>query len=173
MAAHIPPADWRLSGRGFERAKALASRITPQGVQHIYSSVELKAMRTADAFREVLRVPLVPVLGLHEHERTGVHLLAADVFDQTMRKFFSQPSVCVFGDESADAARLRFEQALLPLLSEGDGDIVVVTHGTVLTLTVADKCGMDPFQFWKQLGLPSAVSLTLPDMMLDEVTNVD
>jgi hypothetical protein len=58
-------------------------------------------------------------------------------------------------------------------VQDGVGDIVVVTHGTVLTLAVAERCMLDPFHFWQRLGLPSAVSLTVPDMTLEQVTNVN
>jgi broad specificity phosphatase PhoE len=171
--ANLPAADWSLSARGVDRAKALASRLTPVGLERIYSSPEPKAMQTAGVLRDVFRVPIVAVHGLSEHDRKGTALLSAAAFGQTMRTFFSQPSAHVFGNESAERARTRFEQALFPLLSEGDGDIMVVTHGTVLTLAIANKCRVDPFEFWKGLGLPCAVSLTLPGMVLEQVTNID
>ena len=130
-------------------------------------------MQTADVLHDVFRVPIVPVPGLREHDRKGTRLLSAAAFDETMRTFFSQPSLRVFGNESAEAARTRFEEALFPFLTNDDGDIMVVTHGTVLTLTIADKCRVDPFEFWTRLGLPCAVSLILPGMILEQVTNID
>ena len=103
------------------------------------------------------------------HERPHVPLLAADVFEWSIQEFFSQPSERVFGSESADEARTRFEQALAPLIDNYSGDLVVVTHGTVLTLTIAARNGIDPFSFWRRLRMPSAVSVTLPDMTLDDI----
>jgi broad specificity phosphatase PhoE len=156
-----------------ERARTLVSRIEPAGVQRIYSSVERKANETAAVFGEAFRVPVVAVAGLHEHDRRGTALLSAGAFDQAMQSFFSQPAACVFGNESADAARTRFERALMPLVSDGADDIVVITHGTVLTLAVSARCHLDPYQFWQRLALPCAVSLTLPDWTLERITNVD
>ncbi len=173
IIANRPAADWCLTARGVERAKTLAARLTPLGLERIYSSPEAKAMQTAAVFGDVFRVPIVPVLDLREHDRAGVALLSPPAFEQTMRTFFSQPSVRVFGNESGEAARTRFEQALLPLLTDGTGDIMAVTHGTVLTLAIADRCRVDPFDFWKRLGLPSAVSVLLPDMRFEQVTNID
>ena len=143
------------------------------GVQQIYSSVERKAMQTAAVFGEMFRVPVVPVHGLHEHDRKGTAFLSAGAFDRAMQSFFSQPTACVFGNESADEARTRFERGLMPLVSDSADDIVVVTHGAVLTLTVGARCHLDPYHFWKRLGLPCAVSLALPDWTLERVTNVD
>ena len=142
-------------------------------MQQIYSSIERKATETAAVFGQAFRVPVVSVAGLHEHDRRGTPLLPAGAFDQAMQSFFSQAAECVFGNESADAARTRFERGLIPLVSDGSDDIVVVTHGTVLTLAVAARCHLDPYEFWKRLGLPCAVSLILPDWALDRVTNVD
>jgi broad specificity phosphatase PhoE len=86
-----------------------------------------------------------------------------------METFFSRPSLREFGNESADEARRRFEEALVPLIDNCRGDLVVVTHGTVLTLMVAAKNRIEPFPFWKQLRMPSAVSLRLPDMTLEDI----
>lgn len=166
IAAHVAAADWQLSDTGYERARALAATITPRGVSCIHSSVEPKAVQTAEAFGDVFGVPIVQVPGLQEHERPGVPLMPSDVFERTIETFFSRPSERVFGNESADQARRRFEQALVPLIDNSSGDLVVVTHGTVLTLIVASKNSIDPFSFWKQLPMPSAVSLSLPDMTL-------
>ena len=41
-------------------------------------------------------------------------------------------------------------------------NIVVFTHGTVLSLYVARATGLEPFTLWKRLGLPSFVVLTFP-----------
>ncbi len=46
------------------------------------------------------------------------------------------------------------------------GNAVIVKHGTVITLFTARANGIEPFIFWKQLGLPSCVVLELPDFRL-------
>ena len=166
IVASVPAADWHLSDAGYERARTLATTIKPKGLSCIHSSVEPKAVQTAEAFRDVFGVPIVQVPGLQEHERPGVPLLPNNVFERTMEAFFARPSERVFGNESADEARTRFEQALVPLIDNSSGDLVVVTHGTVLTLIVASKNPIDPFSFWKRLPMPSAVPLRLPDMTL-------
>jgi broad specificity phosphatase PhoE len=169
VAAHVPAARWQVSEIGYERAKALAATIKPHSLTCIHSSVEPKAVQTAEAFRDVFGVPIVRVPGLQEHERPHVPLLPSDVFERTVQEFFSRSSERVFGDESADEARTRFEQALAPLIDNYSGDLVVVTHGTVLALTVAARNGIDPFPFWKRLRMPSAVSVTLPEMTLEDI----
>jgi broad specificity phosphatase PhoE len=169
VVASVAAAGWHLSAAGYERARALAATIKPHGLSCIHSSVEPKAVQTAEAFGDVFGVPIVQVPGLQEHERPGVPLLPSDVFERTMEAFFSRPSERVFGNESADEARTRFEQALVSLIHNSGDDLVVVTHGTVLTLTVAAKNRVDPLSFWKLLRMPSAVTLRLPDMTLEGI----
>jgi broad specificity phosphatase PhoE len=58
------------------------------------------------------------------------------------------------------------------VLSEaGDQTTAIVTHGTVLALFLArhnrDRKGFD---LWRQLGLPSFVIVTLPEFMIEQVT---
>jgi broad specificity phosphatase PhoE len=50
-------------------------------------------------------------------------------------------------------------------------NIVVVSHGTVITLFVEKFNGIDPFSFWKKLDLPSFVVLSLPQHKL--VTTIE
>lgn len=169
----VPAASWPLSERGGERARALAARIAPRGLECIYSSVEPKAIGTASELASVLEVPVRSIAGLHEHERSMVPLSSREAFEENIRRLFAEPAACTFGDESAEAAHIRFDEAVSPLIANSPDDLVVVTHGTVLTLFVAARCGVEPFQFWRNLGTPAAVTLTLPDFSLDAVVGVD
>ena len=45
-------------------------------------------------------------------------------------------------------------------------NLAVVTHGTVLSLYVTRMAGLEPVAFWKSLGLPSFVALSLPGFEL-------
>src|SRR5437588_121956 len=47
--------------------------------------------------------------------------------------------------------------------------LIVVAHGTVITLLVAGWCGVEPFPLWERLGLPSYVVLELPERRIVEV----
>ncbi len=48
---------------------------------------------------------------------------------------------------------------------------MVVAHGTVITLFVARRAGLEPFPFWKRLGLPAFVALSLPDYAVQSVSD--
>ena len=88
-------------------------------------------------------------------------------FEAEVARFFARPRELVFGSETADQAHRRFAQALSPLLDGCDEETVgVVTHGRVLTLFVTRTLGLDPFPFWKRLGLPSFAVVAWPEPRL-------
>jgi len=73
----------------------------------------------------------------------------------------------VFGGESADQAHQRFSQAIARVMERHpDQNVAVVSHGTVMTLFVARAVGLEPFPFWKRLGLPAFVVLSWPQLDL-------
>jgi hypothetical protein len=49
--------------------------------------------------------------------------------------------------------------------------LVVVTHGTVLSLYVAAVTGLDVVALWRRLDLPSYLVLARPDLGLIEIVD--
>ena len=98
--------------------------------------------------------------------------MSRDVFDQKIRELFARPRERIFGSESAYQARRRFKVAVMRLVARSEGDVVVVTHGTVMTLLVAEATGIEPFVFWKSQAMPFAVTLTLPELQLHGTTKL-
>ena len=71
----------------------------------------------------------------------------------------------MLGKETADQARARFSNALQALQTEyPNQSLAIVSHGTVITLFVEKLTGLEPFPFWKKLGLPSFVVFSLPGL---------
>jgi broad specificity phosphatase PhoE len=74
----------------------------------------------------------------------------------------------VWGNETAEQAGERFSGALHEILERyPDENVAVVAHGTVITLFVARHAAVEPFVFWKRLGLPSFCVLTLLPFRLE------
>jgi broad specificity phosphatase PhoE len=44
------------------------------------------------------------------------------------------------------------------------GNIAIVAHGTVISLLVAAANGLDGFELWRRLGLPSALLVEWPGL---------
>jgi broad specificity phosphatase PhoE len=159
----LPPAKWHLSPEGATRARAFAARVDLRAASRIFTSSEPKAVETARVLAEAWGLPVVEVPDLHEHERPGNPIVSRERFEAMIGALFARPSEIVFGSESADAARQRVTAAVTGLVERHDGDIVIVTHGTVMALFIAAYTGRDAFELWKQQQMPCAAILTLPD----------
>ena len=166
----VPANQWRLSEEGRVRARVLAQKLAPHSPDLIFSSVEPKAVETAQIVGKVLDKPVEVVEGLHEHDRRNVKFLDKRKFEASIAQFFAQPDVLTFGDETADQAYHRFSQAVAGITaSYSDSNLAFITHGTVLTLLVSRLTAIAPFPFWKGLELPSWVVLSHPDLALIKV----
>ena len=74
------------------------------------------------------------------------------------------------GGETAHQASERFARTVAEVTSGSmEQNVVVVTHGTVLALFVAQATGLEPFALWNRLGLPSFVVLRFPPIELISV----
>ncbi|MGH9350441.1 MAG: histidine phosphatase family protein [Vicinamibacterales bacterium] len=166
----VPSAEWRLSAEGLARARAFARRLHPSGSTAVFTSAEPKAAETARALAAEWGLAVEEVPGLHEHERPEARLLSREAFEQRIRELFDRPNEVAFGAETAEEARRRFTTALMPIVARAEGDVVVVTHGTVMSLFVADATGAEPFAFWKRQEMPCAVTLRLPELTLEGAT---
>ena len=163
----ISASEWHLSAEGRQRCQVLADELTGHDPDLIFSSQEPKAQETSQIIAQQLVKPLFIVPGLHEHERKTVRFTNEDQFEASVKEFFEHPDALVFGEETAAQVLNRFSSAVDQLISQNrDQNLVVVSHGTVITLFVANNCGIEPFPFWNRLDLPSFVVLSLPDLVV-------
>jgi broad specificity phosphatase PhoE len=199
-----PPSRWRLSPEGSRLALGLAQELRPLGLARLFASREPKASQTAALVAERLGIPWEPLDGLEEHHRDHEPFLPEAGFQEKVAGFFARPEDLVFGEETAAEALVRFERAISAVLHAAGGasvthpeglesrpevlegrpgagaagsppqDVGIVAHGTVISLSAASKCGIDGFDLWRRLGLPSYVVLETPSFrLLDVVEDVD
>jgi len=165
----VPAARWRLSDEGRQQADLLGKRLKRYVPETIISSIEPKAMETAEIVAAQLHILAATAPGLHEHDRTHAPFVPASDWHSTMKTFFAQPSELVWGCETAEQARDRFCCAMADVVIQHPaGNVAIVAHGTVITLFVAQHNPVDPFTFWRQLGLAGCVVLALPSYQLVE-----
>jgi broad specificity phosphatase PhoE len=166
----LPAHAWHLSADGQRRCLLLARLLAPYCPATIVSSREPKAAETAAHVATHLHTSWRLGEGLHEHNRAHVGYLTREHFDHAVAAFFSHPDELCFGQETAHQARVRFHTAIDTLLCDTSaGNLIVITHGTVITLFVAHHTGLPAFPLWQRLGLPSFVVLTLPEFGLVEI----
>lgn len=163
-----PAREWRLSEEGRRRAEGLAARLALDGLPAaIVSSTEPKAAETAALLARTLGVTYETAAGLHEHDRSTVGWLGGERFEAAVTALFRQPEELVLGRETAVEALARVERATAEALRRHPrGDVVIVTHGTVMTLLVAATNPIDAVAFWRGLEMPDSVVLALPGRTL-------
>jgi 2,3-bisphosphoglycerate-dependent phosphoglycerate mutase len=167
----VPASQWRLSEEGRGLCEALAARLAAYEPVVIVSSVEPKAMETAQIVAGRLGIPWETMDDLHEHERPLPGLAPSrEAFEAQVIRLLQEPGELVFGAETGEEARERFAEAIEQVLDKHRaGNVAVVTHGTVMSLFVSQATGIDPARFWQSLGLPAFAVLSLPDLELLEV----
>lgn len=165
-----PAHKWKLSPEGEKRCIPLAQQVAVYQPQLIFSSHEPKAIQTAGILAERLGLSSHLVDDLHEHERPEPGLLSPQDFEEKVKALFSNPITIAFGNESAAQAQARFHKAVINLIAQHPGKtILIVSHGTVISLFLQLVCQVEPFPLWKSLGLPSFIVLSMPDYQLETI----
>ncbi|MGH2531475.1 MAG: histidine phosphatase family protein [Thermomicrobiales bacterium] len=170
LVPSLPARRWVLGEDGRRQAHALAERLARFRPAVVVGSAEPKARETAEIVAADWGCMAQIAPGLHEHERETVGWLGADKLTSAVERFFANPDAVVFGEESASAARRRFAAAVDRLLAEHpDQHLIVVAHGTVISLFAGERSGVDPFALWQRLTCPSFVVLSRASFRVLEV----
>lgn len=155
-----PPSTWPLSPEGREAAQALAAKLDRFDPVAIVSSAEPKALESAAAMAAVLGVPASQDEGLGEqrNDTGGFHDQA--VFEALVAQMFAHPHQLVLGEETGEAARHRFGEAVdRQMALHPNGTLIIVAHGRAITLWASEILGLEPMALWKSLGLANALVL--------------
>jgi len=169
----LPANQWKLSMEGQVRAAKLAERLGHYQPEVIVSSNEPKAKETAEIIARKYQSELQVIDNLHEHDRTGEPYISQDKFHVSVQQFFRKPGELVFGKETANQAHVRFSQSVQSVLnSYPSKTVVVVAHGTVISLFVSRLTGISEMSLWNELGLPSFVIVDLGSNTLIAKENI-
>lgn len=162
---NVSSREWRLSDNGRSTTRYLAPQIASHNPARIITSEEPKAAVTGQIIADALGIPWQTAPNLHEHERSSVgYFESKEDFVTAVSHFFTHPNQLIFGDETANQARERFDTAVHALLAANPNDtLAIVTHGTVLTLFLARYNQFDPVPFWQTLKLPDLIVVNLPN----------
>ena len=163
-----PSHEWVLSEEGKQRCGPLAESLRQFAPTTIVTSTEPKAKGTAELIGQALGVTVEEANDLYEHDRSNVPHMEGAEFQSAVALFFNEPDELVLGEETASEALERISWAVEDVVAKhpGEGNLVIVSHGTVITLLVAHHNKVRSYQLWRQLRLPSYVVLELPDYKL-------
>jgi broad specificity phosphatase PhoE len=154
-----PAREWELDPAAYDDVWALRSSGRLPTRAAWFSSPEPKALATA----ELLTDGDVGVVdGLREHVRDTTEWI--EDFDDAVRRAFAVPdAVAVPGWEPIAACRDRVVRVVDGVLAAaGDGDVVLVGHGTAWTVLAAVLTRTQPdLERWRALSMPDVITLDL------------
>lgn len=151
-------ADAPLTPDGEAQAVALADLLAPLGVERIASSPYARAIASVGPLAARLGLPIEADDRLAERQLSGAPL--AD-WRERLRASFGDPALCLLGGESGAAALARGQAALEQAGRAGAERVVVVTHGNMLALLLADLDGRDGLAAWEGLSNPDVFRVEL------------
>jgi broad specificity phosphatase PhoE len=171
IAPEVPRREWRLSAKGIATCGRLAEYLARYRPARVITSPEPKAHETALAIASAVDAFEVQTIGgLREHDDGDTPYEDETGFRAKVATFFAYPSTPVFGPETADDAHQRFSMAIAGTeTGEAGESVVAVAHGRVISLFVARRNDLDPYDLWLRLGLPSVVVLRMPDYRIEEL----
>ncbi len=163
----IAPSVWTLTNEGRTRAAQFASLLDEWQPAIIITSEEPKALATGEILGKALNVPVRPHPGLFEHRRPAFETpFSEEEFVLKVEQLFDKPDELVFGEETGNEALERFESGIREVLEQTEGNVAVVSHGTVMALFVAKYNPVDVKAFWRSLAMPDLVILDAFDAKL-------
>lgn len=171
------PDSWSLNDTGRRRCRRLADLLVPYVPATMVTSPEPKAQETAALLTDRLGGEVAVEHNRREQERSALGWLGDDAFEEVVLSAMERPWERLLGMAPVDHARSRFTRTMERLIARhSPGNVIVVAHGTVISLFAAPLLGMPVADLWRRLGLPSLVALSLPDLtplaLVDRVEDV-
>lgn len=164
-----PAREWALGKEGKKQSVQLSCNLASRLPFQLFSSPEVKAEQTANIIANNLGMEYSVQQGLQEFDRPVLPIMSKKEHIRINQQIFDKRDVPVLGEESANKALARFDQAVnaLVALQKTETTIAFVTHGTVISLFVEKYNPISGFDLWKNLQCGSFVVLSLADFHWD------
>jgi len=163
------PPEWGLSDAGRAAAAALAGKLLglAPAPAAVWASSEPKAVETAQIIARPLGLAVRRDAAFDEHRRERWPFEADPAaFRDRVSRVLSDPAASVDGAEPAEAARGRFAAGIA---RRAERPLLVVSHGTVLSLYVAAASGENAFDLWRSLRLPEALLMSAGGALIGRI----
>jgi 2,3-bisphosphoglycerate-dependent phosphoglycerate mutase len=165
-----PAREWKLGPEGEAQSQRLAERLRSFLPCGLLSSPEPKASRTCEIAAAELGLPMKAVTEFREIDRRLLPIMSSAEHEALNGRIFAESEQRILGCESAREATERFTTAMLRELERTEEEnLVVIAHGTVISLFVSAYNSVDPFELWRRLHCPSFVVVKRPSLALVEV----
>ncbi len=165
ISEELPARKWVLGSEGRLRASNMAIAVAAMRPASLHSSTEVKALQTAEHIAALTGLEPGSDSRFDEQDRTNEIFLERDAFRASIAAALNNPTELRFGAETISDATSRLERGVSEAADNlpPEGDLVIVSHGTILSAYIAAKVGIDPVEFWRSLSLPGIVVLNWPE----------
>ncbi len=134
--------DLHLSPRGHEQGKRLGEQFRDIPLTALFCSDLLRAVQTA----QYIRPDPIPVPGLREMDAGAWEGLTFDEIKARWPELYERRGMDhttpIPGGETFDHAKIRFRAALDEVVARTEGDIAVVSHGSIMQIFLCDLLGV-------------------------------
>ena len=165
-----------LTPQGIDQAKAVGETLEGRDISAIYTSDLLRAHQTAREIGQMLDIEPRPIEGLREvslGEWEGKEIEEIRANDpHSLEMWYSAPmKACIPGAEPLDVFRDRVLSSFRQLVeAHPRGEIVVVSHGGVLSVIIADVLQMSLNSLWRFRLDNASISMLLLGLLVPKVT---
>lgn len=149
-------AEARLTAAGVEQANKLAAFFTDKAIELVVSSPYERAYRSIKPLADKIALPIT--LDERLTERVLSDRNHPD-WQEMLRKTFDDPNLSYEGGESSNIAMNRGIGVVMEALDSGHNNIVIVSHGNLISLMLKyfdDRIGFDE---WQSLSNPDVYAL--------------
>ncbi|WP_207588401.1 histidine phosphatase family protein [Halomontanus rarus] len=161
--AHSPyvpnkEAERGLSEQGRRDASRVARILTEYDIDVVVSSPYARAVETVQETAEAVDTEVITESGFRERTLAENHV---EDFEEAITRVWRDPSFSWEGGESNEVAQGRGIETVERTLERWGGkDIVIGTHGNILTLILNYFDETYDFEFWQQLAMPDVYQVT-------------
>ena len=162
---------WTLSDDGRQAAAELAENAIFNGSEAIYSSLQPKAIETAEILGTALQVPVLQEEGLAELSSVTRGFIGD--YAGTVHRLYAGEIQNINGGDTLKQATDQFSQAVGIIATKhvGAEKIVIVSHANVLSLFTAQYCDQAAIDLHNTIAMPDVAVLDWngPDSTFDQL----
>jgi len=163
-----------LSAEGMAEARRVAEVFSGIDIRYMASSPYTRAKQTIQYIAEQKGLTITEYEALIERPIKGLDYKAGwDTLYEAIRKSFDDKDYALEGGESTRSAQQRAVPVIQSLLDEQrGGNIVIGTHGNIMTIILNYYDDRYGFEFWRKTSKPDIYKLTFDWNQLEQVERI-
>ena len=159
-----------LSKRGKLDANKITEQLKQETIDVIVSSPYKRAIQTIEGIANEHQMEITIFEGLKERPIKGAYKLPAEEIEKAIKKSYDDKDYCLPGGETMRQAQERAIPVIKQLLTDYRGkNIVVGTHGNIMTIMMNYFDEQYSYDFWKSTTKPDIYKLSFVEHELKSI----